>query len=164
MKMKQDDNSNKRECSVERTLDILGDRWSFLIIREAFFGIQNYDKFQENLGIATNILSQRLKSLVENEIFEKKKDKKDARRSIYQLSPKGLDLYSVTLSIMGWGDRWLSKGKPIPLVLEHKNCGHKLTTKMCCVHCGEQVYPQDILYEGGMLEPNLARNDNKNMS
>ena len=67
--------TNPRDCSVERTLNILGDRWIFLILREAFFGVHHYDKFQENLGIATNILSQRLKSLVEHQIFRKEKDK-----------------------------------------------------------------------------------------
>ena len=136
-----------RECSVERTLDVLGDRWTFLILREAFFGIQHYDKFLENLGIATNILSQRLKSLVKNEVFEKQKDKNDARRSIYRLTPKGLDLYSVTLSLMGWGDRWLKGDKPIPLVLHHKKCGHLVEPIMCCNHCKEEILPQDIRYE-----------------
>ena len=138
-----------RECSVERTLDIIGDRWVFLILRESFFGVQHYHKFQENLGIATNILSQRLKSLVENDVFEKEKDKKDARRSSYRLTPRGLDLYGVTLSLMGWGDRWLSGGKPVPLVLGHKNCGHKLDARICCRHCGEEVYPRDVRYENG---------------
>jgi DNA-binding HxlR family transcriptional regulator len=111
------------------------------------FGIHHYDKFQENLGIATNVLSQRLKSLVENKIFKKEKDKNDARRSIYQLTPKGLDLYGVTLSLISWGDRWLAEESGVPLILLHKSCQHKLTTAICCNHCGEEVLPQDIRYQ-----------------
>ena len=136
-----------RDCSVEKALNILGDRWIFLILREAFFGVQHYDKFQDNLGIATNILSQRLKSLVDNDVFEKKKDTNDARRSVYQLTPRGLDLYGVTLSLITWGDRWLSEGSGAPLILNHRNCNHKLDTKICCQHCDEIVLPQDIHYE-----------------
>ena len=136
-----------RDCSVERTLNILGDRWIFLILREAFFGVHHYDKFQENLGIATNILSQRLKSLVENQIFKKEKDENDARRSVYQLTAKGLDLYGVTLSLISWGDRWLGGENGAPLLLHHTSCQHKLSTIICCKHCGEEVLPHDIRYE-----------------
>ena len=136
-----------RNCSVERTLNILGDRWIFLILREAYFGVHHYDKFQENLGIATNILSQRLKSLVENQIFKKEKDKNDARRSVYQLTEKGLDLYGVTLSLISWGDRWLGGENGAPLLLHHKSCQLKLSPIICCNHCGEEFLPQDIRYQ-----------------
>ena len=83
--------------SVIRTYELLGDRWSFLIIREAFFGVKSYSKFLEHLGIATNILSGRLKFLVENGILEKEKDPADSRRFIYSLTEKGLDLFSIPL-------------------------------------------------------------------
>jgi len=139
--------SKSRDCSVERTLDILGDRWVFLILREAFFGVHHYDKFHENLGIATNVLSQRLKSLVEAGILKKEKDAGDARRSIYQLTEKGLDLYGVTLSLISWGDRWLGEEKGAPLILHHESCNHRLKTMICCRHCGEEVFPKDIRYE-----------------
>ncbi len=92
-------------CSVARSLEILGDRWVFLILREAFFGERYYDRFRSNLGIATNILSKRLKSLVDNGVLEKQPDEADARRIRYKLTAKGLDLYSVTLALIRWGDR-----------------------------------------------------------
>ena len=136
-----------RICSVARTLDILGDRWMFLILREAFFGVRYYDQFQANLGIATNILSNRLKKLVENSIFERHKDKLDSRRIKYRLTEKGRDLYPVTLTLMQWGDRWLADKNGPPLYLNHKRCGHKLTLAMCCENCGEVVDVYDVTYE-----------------
>jgi DNA-binding HxlR family transcriptional regulator len=83
--------SRFQACSVARSLEILGDRWIFLILRESFFGVSNFDQFQSNLGISTNILSDRLKALVENDIMKKLVDAKDKRRSKYKLTEKGLD-------------------------------------------------------------------------
>ena len=136
-----------RNCSVGRTLMILGDQWLFLILREAFFGVRNYDMFQANLGIATNILSNRLKSLVESGIMKKKKDEKDARRVKYSLTRKGVELYPIVLAFMQWGDKWLAGEDGPPLLLTHLSCGHRLTPVMCCAHCGEPVLAQDIAYE-----------------
>ena len=136
-----------RECSVERTLDILGDRWIFLILREAFFRVRYFDQFQENLGIATNILSDRLRTLVENGVMEKRKDRRDARRTEYRLTEKGLDIYPVVLALMQWGDRWLSGEEGPPLVLRHDKCGRDLAPVMTCEHCGERISARDVSFE-----------------
>ena len=136
----------ERKCSVARTLQILGDRWIFLILREAFFGIRHYDGFRRSLGIATNILSDRLKTLVEHQIMDRKKDKNDGRRVTYRLTEKGLDLYSVTLAFMQWGDKWLSGHEGPPLTLTHKTCGHTLKPKWACTACGEIIDPRDVHY------------------
>ena len=139
--------ADPRECSVGRSLEIIGDRWIFFIIREAFFGVRYYDAFLSNLGIATNILTDRLKWLVENDIFETHKDTKDARRKKYALTEKGLDLYPVILSIIKWGDRWLSDESGPPLLLHHRKCGHLLTPVICCEHCRESIVINDVTYE-----------------
>jgi len=139
-----------RSCSVARTLEILGDRWIFLIIREAFFGVRYYDKFQANLGIATNILSDRLKILVGNGIFKKEKDDIDARRIKYRFTQKGTDIYTITLALMQWGDRYLSDDDGPPLTLYHKTCGQRLEPVMRCAHCGEAINAHDIIYEDGI--------------
>ena len=139
--------SDHRTCSVARTLDILGDRWIFLILREAFFGVRYYDQFLSNLGIATNILSNRLKRLVENDIMEKHKDLKDSRRMKYRLTDKGRDLYPVTLAFMQWGDRWLADENGPPLLLHHTPCNHALEPIMCCAHCKEIIKIKDVSYE-----------------
>jgi DNA-binding HxlR family transcriptional regulator len=138
-----------RICSVARALDILGDKWIFLIIREAFFGVRYYDKFKANLGIATNILSDRLKILVENGIFEKKKDDMDSRRIRYRFTQKGIDIYIITLALMQWGDRYLSEDGDIPVVLHHKICGKRLKPIMVCGHCGEIINARDVTYKDG---------------
>ena len=139
--------SDHRTCSVARTLDILGDRWIFLILREAFFGVRYYDQFLSNLGIATNILSDRLKRLVKNNIMEKHKDLTDSRRMKYRLTIKGRDLYPVTLAFMQWGDRWLSDENGPPLLLHHTPCNHTLEPVMCCAHCKEKIDVKDVTYE-----------------
>ena len=136
-----------RICSVARTLEILGDRWIFLIIREAFFGVRYYDKFQANLGIATNILSDRLKVLVKNGIFKKEKDDIDARRFKYRFTQKGIDIYTITLALMQWGDRYLPDDDGPPLSLYHKPCGQRLEPVMSCANCGEAINARDIIFE-----------------
>ena len=147
MKKSAGKNSAERPCSVARSLEILSDRWVFLILREIFFGEHHYDQFQSNLGIATNILSRRLKSLVEHGVLEKQPDETDARRIRYSLTEKGLDLYSVTLSLIAWGDKWLADESGVPLKLHHKTCGHRLHPQMCCRQCGEVVKAKDVNYE-----------------
>lgn len=134
-------------CSVARSLEVLSDRWVFLILREAFFGVHHYDQFLSNLGIATNILSMRLKAFVENGVFEKQADKLDARRIRYSLTAKGFDLYSVTLTLMQWGDKWLSDQSGPPLKLHHETCGHRLQPQVCCRQCGETVNARDVSYK-----------------
>ena len=133
-------------CSVARSLEILGDRWVFLILREAFFGEHYFDRFRSNLGIATNILSERLRSLVDNGVLEKQPDEDDARRIRYRLTAKGLDLYSVTLALIAWGDKWLSDEDGPPLKLRHKTCAHRLHPQIRCRHCGKTVRARDVSY------------------
>ncbi len=143
MKKIQDDIN----CSLVRTIDIIGDRWSLLILREAFFGVKRFDAFQSNLKIATNILSARLKGLVKDEILQRIKDPTDARRFIYRFTEKGLDLYSIVLAMINWGDRWTSEEKNPPLKLYHKSCGHRLEALMCCSHCGKTIHAREVRYE-----------------
>lgn len=135
-----------RKCSVARTIEILGDRWIFLILREAFFGVRYYDGFRNNLGIATNILSDRLKTLVDHEILDRKRDRNDGRRFTYRLTPKGLDLYPVTLGFMQWGDKWLSGHEGPPLKLTHTSCGKRLIGVWSCSACGEAIDPRKVSF------------------
>ncbi len=141
-----EENKNARVCSVANAIDILGDRWCFLILREAFFGIRSYDVFLKNLGIATNILSNRLKILVENKIMDRDRDLKDARRFLYRLTEKGLDIYPIVLAFMNWGDKWLADETGPPLVLLHKKCDHRLEPVMSCSYCGEKINPKEVSY------------------
>ncbi len=136
-----------RICSVGRSMEILGDRWIMFIIREAFFGVKYYDVFLSNLGIATNVLTDRLKWLVENEILETHKDKNDARRKKYVMTEKGSDLFPVIMAFIKWGDRWLADDEGPPLIMKHTRCNHILTPVMCCEHCRETIDLNDVTAE-----------------
>jgi DNA-binding HxlR family transcriptional regulator len=147
MKKRSITSRDYRVCSVARALEILGDHWIFLILREAFFGVRYYDQIQAKIGIATNILSDRLKQLVENGIMEKKRDDQDLRKMKYRLTEKGRDLYPITLALMKWGDKWLADENGPPLMLHHKSCHHQLTPVMCCKNCKKEIKVQDVEYK-----------------
>ncbi|WP_043765257.1 winged helix-turn-helix transcriptional regulator [Algiphilus aromaticivorans] len=134
------------EDSVARTLDIVGDRWSFLILREAFFGVKRFEALQANLGIATNVLSQRLRKLTAAGVFHRAPDPEDGRKRIYRLTEQGRDLYGVCLSLMAWGDRWLADAEGPPLVLTHRNCGAPMQPVVVCSECGEPLQAREVRY------------------
>lgn len=136
-----------RVCSVANTIKVLNDHWTFLVVREAFFGVKSFEQFQKNLGIATNILSGRLKMLVENGIFIKSQNPEDGRRFIYKLTEKGMDLYPIVLAIMNWGDRWLTNEDDPPLRLFHRKCGKPFKPVMRCEECGEPIHAKEMMYE-----------------
>src|ERR687889_2246429 len=104
------------ECGISAALEVVGERWSFLILRGAFNGLHHFEEFQTTLGIARNILSNRLGRLVENGILERAPDASDRRKISYRLTDKGRDLLPVLLSLREWGERWVS-GKPSNPVL-----------------------------------------------
>ena len=117
---------NESPCSAARALDILGDRWTLLLIREAVFGTHRFDDFAEHLGIARNVLSARLAMLVENGILEQEPVDSESRRYGYHLTPMGLDLLPVLVSLMQWGDRWLQTPASVPLHIVERKTGEKI--------------------------------------
>lgn len=134
-----------RPCSVARALQIIGDRWSFLLIREMFFGVRRFDEFQANLGIASNILTDRLQRLTEHGIIEKRQYQVRPDRYEYRFTAKGRDLYGSMIVMMHWGDKWLSRGKP-PLILRHRPCQHDFFARVVCSECGEELDPRQVEY------------------
>jgi DNA-binding HxlR family transcriptional regulator len=134
-----------RPNSIAATLQIIGDRWSALIIRELFYGSTRFDEFQRHLGIATNILSQRLQRLVEHGIVDRRAYQLRPPRHEYRLTDKGLDLYPVPLSMLAWGDHWLSDRQP-PVRLTHSPCGKRLTPRLCCSKCTLPIAREDVAF------------------
>ena len=134
-----------RDCSVARTLQIIGDRWSFLIIREGFFGVRRFDELQGNLGIAPNILSDRLQRLVAQGVFDRLRYQDRPGRFEYRFTEKGKDLYGGMIVMGRWGDRWLSKDGP-PLLLRHHDCGQDFEPAMVCNHCGGEIVAREMSY------------------
>ena len=107
-----------RQCSIAAALESVGERWSFLILRGAFNGLHHFEEFQSTLGIARNILSNRLARLVENGILQRDPDPTDRRRVAYQLTEKGLDLLPVLLSLRQWGEKWVSTAPSNPVLVD----------------------------------------------
>src|SRR5918912_2789343 len=110
-------------CSIARAMEILGERWTFLILREAFYGVRRFSDMQRNLGIARNILSTRLQTLVNAGIFERRLYHEEPERYEYRLTAAGRDLYPALVTIMRWGDTHLCEPHGPPVVLRH-SCGH----------------------------------------
>ncbi len=137
--------SRGRPSSVSRSLEIIGDRWSFLILREAFFGVRRFDQMQAELRIAPNILTERLGRLVARGVFERVKYQDLPERYEYRLTEMGMDLYGAFITMGAWGDRWLSAGDP-PLVLTHLDCGHDLSAVVICDKCKKPIEAPDMRY------------------
>ncbi|GAB02273.1 helix-turn-helix transcriptional regulator [Acinetobacter venetianus] len=136
-------------CSVARTLSVLGDRWTMLILRNAFMGVRRFDDFQRSLGLTRHVLSERLKRLVEHEILVKVPYVQRQERFEYQLTEKGLDLYPIILAMVQWADKWMDLGMGKPLEFTHKSCGKKINPKVVCSECNDQIHVQDVRVAAG---------------
>lgn len=107
-----------RQCSIAAALEVVGERWSFLILRAAFNGLHHFEEFQCTLGIARNILSNRLARMVEHEILAREPDPADRRKIAYQLTEKGRDLLPVLISLRQWGEKWCSDLPSNPVLVD----------------------------------------------
>jgi DNA-binding HxlR family transcriptional regulator len=136
-------------CSVAGTLEIVGERWSLLVLREAFMGVRRFDQMQRDLGIARNILAARLQTLVGHGLLERRRYSERPPRYEYRLTQKGLDLYPALVSIMQWGDRYLNCESGAPVQLRHKGCGELTHPHLVCSECGEALGARDIVAEPG---------------
>ncbi len=134
-----------RPSSVAKSLQVIGDRWSFLVIREAFFGRRRFDHMQVELGIASNILADRLARLVQSGVFRRDYYDEARDRVEYRLTDMGLDLYGPLVAMLAWGDRWLADGKP-PLVLHHLDCGHDFSPVVICRSSRRAVTAHGLRY------------------
>jgi DNA-binding HxlR family transcriptional regulator len=137
----QDD--HELTCSIARTLQLIGDRWTLLILRDAFRGVRRFDAFAEHLGIARNLLADRLARLVEHGIFDKVPYNERPLRYEYRLTERGLDLSPALVAFMRWGDKHLVEDEP-PVVLVHRSCGHPLDQVFVCWECDQTITPLQI--------------------
>jgi DNA-binding HxlR family transcriptional regulator len=133
---------------MAQTLDVVGEWWSLLVLRNVFFGQKRFEAIQSDLGIARNILSDRLSTLVDHGVLHRVKYQDTPERFEYQLTEKGLDLFPVLMALMNWGDKWLSPEGP-PLVLTHRVCQHPTTPLTTCSHCGGEVHRGNVKASAG---------------
>jgi DNA-binding HxlR family transcriptional regulator len=140
---------NEFACSIARTLDTVGERWTMLVLRDLFLGLTRFDDIQRDLGIARNTLTDRLGALVAADIVEKRAYSQAPARHEYVLTEKGRDLQSVLLAIVAWGDRWESGEAGPPLRLRHEVCAGYTTPTVGCSLCGEPLHPGTLTAEAG---------------
>jgi len=142
-------------CSLARTLELVGDWWSPLIVRDLFLGIGRFDDLTEDLGISRNLLTRRLKLLIDNGIISKRLYQSRPARYEYALTGAGLDLVPALLALTAWGDRWaLKEGRP--MLFRHKSCGRHFEPKVTCSECGEEIKADAVAVlpgPGGRMGP-----------
>jgi DNA-binding HxlR family transcriptional regulator len=136
-------------CAVAQTLEQIGEWWTLLILRDAFLGVRRFEDFQRRLGIARNILANRLDTLVEHGILERRRYSERPERFEYRLTDKGRDLWSVMTAIRQWGDKWVLPPVEPPVVLVHDTCGQRCHAEMHCSECGERLELHDLHLEPG---------------
>ena len=140
---------DERQCSIQRSLDVLGDRWTILIMRDAFRGIRRFDELRSDLDIASPVLTDRLHRLVDAGVLVKRQYCERPPRFEYRLTEKGAALSPTLVALMRWGDDWLSDGGP-PTVLVHDACGQPLDQTFVCWHCDETFSPTAIASRPGI--------------
>ena len=138
------------DCSVANTLELIGDRWSLLILRDAFMGVRRFEDFHDDLGIARNILSARLDRLVRGGILETRRYQDHPPRDEYVLTTSGKDLFDVLLAMWRWGDRWVPPPDAEPRELYHTQCGEVTRMMPACEHCGGELKRSELRIRPGL--------------
>lgn len=138
---------DQQPCSLARSLAIIGDNWTLLVLRDCFLGVRRFDDFQQRLGVTRHVLSDRLRKLADGGVLEKVAYQQRPLRHEYRLTPMGRDLYPVIAHLAQWGDKYLAGDAGPPLVRVHRQCGEPLEAKLQCGHCGDSVEAQDIRLE-----------------
>lgn len=135
-------------CSVARTAEVIGERWTVLVLREAFLGVRRFDDMQARLGIARNVLADRLVTLVDQGVLERRRYLERPERFEYRLTAKGRDLYPVIVAMLSWGDKHAPVADGPPLVLVHTPCGAPAEPTLTCGGCGSVLDPRDVAPRG----------------
>lgn len=138
-------------CSVANTAELVGDQWTVLILRDAFLGIKRYDDFQKNLGIARNVLADRLSRLVRAGILDTRLYEERPPRHEYVLTAKGKDLLDVLVAFRRWGDKWNAPDEGFIRPLRHLDCGEIMEGVMSCNHCGGSLNHRNVRVEPSLL-------------
>ncbi|MBL4740696.1 MAG: helix-turn-helix transcriptional regulator [Sneathiella sp.] len=142
-------NLSTQTCTVARSVALVGDEWTFMIIRELFLGNNRFGDFLSQTGMSSHLLSQRLKKLETEGVIQRKPYSERPPRYEYHLTAMGRDLWPAVIALKQWGDRWLSDGE-VPVEIIHKGCGHITQPQVTCSECGEPMAAHDS-------EPHLSQ-------
>jgi DNA-binding HxlR family transcriptional regulator len=135
---------DQQDCSIAQALSIVGDRWTMLILRDAFMRVRRFEDFQARTGAPRALLAERLETLVDNGVLEKRLYSERPDRFEYRLTEKGLDLWPVLISLLRWGDKWETGKAGPPVEVCHKACGHAVHPELACPDCGEWLTATDM--------------------
>lgn len=158
--MKWDD-IDQQVCSIARALSIVGERWTLLIVRDAFKGTRRFDEFQASLGVTRHRLAERLNRLVDEGVFTKVPYNDRPVRYEYRLTRKGLALYPVLVSLSHWGDTWIDDGEGPPLRYWHSACGKETRPVLSCEQCGEPMRPEEVSTRPGTVLTEFIKSKRK---
>jgi DNA-binding HxlR family transcriptional regulator len=131
-------------CSIARTLDVIGEPWSPLILRDVYVGISRFDQIQADLGISRKVLTERLKWLVQSGVLERHRYQDRPPRDEYRLTDKGTELVDLLMVMVAWGDRWADEGAGPPVLYRHRACGEISHVELRCAHCGTTMRAGDV--------------------
>jgi DNA-binding HxlR family transcriptional regulator len=145
------------QCSLARTVAVIGDRWTLLILRECFLRTRRFEEFQSRLGITRHLLSERLKKLVRFGVLRRVPYQDSPARYEYILTQRGLDLYPIVMAIVHWGDTHMVDERGRPLLHEHKSCGKLFDPVMICSECGEPIQARQVHVRAGPGAPAASR-------
>jgi DNA-binding HxlR family transcriptional regulator len=131
-------------CSIAGALEVVGERWSLLIVRDVMLGLRRFDEIQADLGIARNVLQTRLTRLLHHGVLERRLYQERPARHEYLLTEKGLDLWPAVVALMKWGDRYTAPASGPPVLLEHRGCGGTVDEHRICAACGARLSVRDV--------------------
>jgi DNA-binding HxlR family transcriptional regulator len=136
-------------CSIARTVGVIGERWTPLILRDLFAGMTKFEDIRRDLGIASNVLAARLDELERNSVVKRRQYQSAPARYEYVLTEKGRDLYPVIAALLTWGDKWLSTADGPPVFTVHTDCGQVTTAKATCAECGGELNADNAIHTPG---------------
>ena len=140
---------SEQNCSIARSLEVVGERWTLLILRDAFLGVRRFDDFQRDLGVARNVLSDRLQRLVDEGLLVRERYQERPERFEYRLSDKGIDLWPAIIALMKWGDEYYLPPEGRPRIVRHRECGGEVTLHLTCDRCDANLTARDVSSEPG---------------
>jgi DNA-binding HxlR family transcriptional regulator len=136
-------------CSIARTMAVVGESWSLLIVRDVWVGITRFDDLQADLGVSRKVLAERLRLLVDEAVLERRLYNERPPRHEYVLTEKGAELTDILITITAWGDRWTATGAGPPVLLRHRACGHVTHAEVHCAVCGKPMHGADVDVQPG---------------
>lgn len=140
---------SNQSCSIAGALEVVGERWSLLIVRDILLGLRRFDELQAHLGVARNVLNSRLRRLEEFGVIERVPYQERPLRHEYRLTEKGLDLWPTIMALMKWGDRYATPEGGPAVIVEHRGCGGEIDEHRICQRCGARLKARDAVGRAG---------------